>query len=1203
MKRRLFSFFNVIFCLSLIFNQIPFVFAETGKAAVTLETLTKGQKVSGFRSEAVYLNDSDQPMGARFIHERTGFTLDFLGIQSVPQTYIWVNSFPVSEQGEPHTQEHLLITKGNKGRNLNGAMSMSMTQSNASTYQYYTVYHLNTSAGSEVFYSLFDNYVGALLHPDYSEEEISREVRNWGVTENPDKTLRLEEKGSVYNEMTSSMNNPDARLFNTMGRLLFGKSHPFSYSAGGLPEGIRTMKPDDIKRYHEANYHLGNMGALVSVPKDMTLESVLARIDSILNKLEPKSEKRDYMSIEKMPKFTSAETGKIQIVEYPNKNEQQSGTMLFAYNGAFQLSTLEKVLLDSFLGIFAGDANTNLYKKLVDTKTREIDLGAKGVYSFMDNLPGNPVYFGLTDVSATNLTPEKAETARQKIMEEFANVANFKDNSLELKEFNTRFANSLVDYRRSLSKFVNTPPGFGFRSGGSGYGWLWQTRYLNTTKDFRKSVTYKPEITEIEKMLASGTNIWRDYIAKWKFAVTKPYVVVGKANPKLVEQEENERKARADAEIAVLKKKYNVTDDQEAIKRYQTEYDAKTAELKKLEQASAGKFIENPPLTLDDQLDYKVSKINFDFSGSPVNVPLVSSYFDTMTGATTGIAMRTDTVPADQLVYLSIMPTLLRNVGIISNGKAISYEEMSEILRKEILSLNISFAGNHKTNRYEMVVRAAGNNEAESAKAVEWMRILLENPYWLKENLPRIRDVVDQQLSGLRRTMQAPEEYWVNNPANAYSAQNSPVYLATLSSFTQAHNVQRLRWMLKDSGDATNQKAISDFLTKFANAKGSREELKTLLSAMQGDKAQSDKVSANLKTYLDDFAKLSEAAKNLAAEAAKDIDQTLGDIPDNSLTADWNYLCNEIRQDLAQTPEQTLEKLDGVRRTILNSGNSRMFFIGSRATQAKLEPNHKRLLMNFEHAERPRLDYGNERNIDERIKARTNSSENPMFVGLIAPNMSGGVFINTAPLAKYTDTDREKQLDFLASKIYGGSGTQSVYTKTLNAGLAYSNGVGSSPDSGMFSYYAERTPELPQTLRYIIDEIKKPYADKGIADYAIALSFSSRAANPYESRGEAMASNLADGITPEMVTKFRRGLLELRKMPNLTEELVKRKDKVYETILPGYGVKGKDIAGANYFVIGSEKQMVAYDAYLKTTNNADTPLYRIYPRDFWLPLN
>jgi Zn-dependent M16 (insulinase) family peptidase len=111
-----------------------------------------------------------------------------------------VNSFPVSDQGEPHTQEHLLVGKGTTGRAFAGLDTMWLSQSSAFTGQWRTNYVFNTPAGPAVFYRLLDAQLNALLNPDYTDEEIRREVRNFGVTENPDHTLRLEEKGSVYNE-------------------------------------------------------------------------------------------------------------------------------------------------------------------------------------------------------------------------------------------------------------------------------------------------------------------------------------------------------------------------------------------------------------------------------------------------------------------------------------------------------------------------------------------------------------------------------------------------------------------------------------------------------------------------------------------------------------------------------------------------------------------------------------------------------------------------------------------------------------------------------------------------------------------------------------------------------------------------------------------------------------------------------------------
>ncbi|HKO98460.1 MAG TPA: hypothetical protein VJU86_15795 [Pyrinomonadaceae bacterium] len=1151
--------------------------------------LSKGQLLHGFRTDAIYLDATDKPIGGRFIHTRTGFTLDLLQIQSVPQGFIYANTFTVSDMGEPHTQEHLLIGKGNKGRNINVLESMSLTQSNASTYQTFTNYQFNTAGGAESFYAVFNEYMDVLLHPDYTEEEVRREVRNWGVTENPDKTLRLEEKGSVYNEMTSSMNNPDWRLYDNSLRMIYGAAHPLSFNAGGAPDAIRKMTPDDIKRYHDANYHLGNMGALLSVPKDMPPDSVLPRLDAIFAKAEASTGKRDYMSVEKLPALKSAEPGTIRIIEYPNQNAEQPSSIMFSYPATLKLNLTERLLLNNFLTVFAGDANTNLYKKFIDTTTRELDTGAQGVYAYVEDSPGFPIFVGLSDVPAPNLNADKAALIRQKIIEEFARVAAFKDGSPELKEFNDRYRNSLTAARRNLSKFVNTPPGFGFRSGSNGYGWLLQTRYLNEENDFRKSVTLKPQIEQAENLLASGKNFWREYLAKWKLTETKPYVAVARANPKMIQQEQAERKARADAQTNELKKKYNLSDDQAAIQRYKSEYDATTVELEKLATNSDAKFIENPPLTLDDQIDYKEMNVG--------NVKLGAATFDNMTGATSGIALGLYAVPEKDLVYLSSLPDLLRNVGVIKDGKAISYDEMSEMIRKEILELEVEFTGSWVTRRYEITARGSGNDVAESERAVSWMKLVLQNPNWRKENLPRIRDVIDQQLSGLRRRMQGPEESWVGNPADAYRNQDNPLHLATFSFLTQTHNAQRLRWMLKSAGEATDSKAIAAFLTKLAGAKGTRDQLKAMLAAMGGDKTQT--VAVELKPYVEEMSKLPKTAQALAVDAAADLGQTLGDLSDSSLAADWAYLCNEIRNDLAQSPEKTLADLESVRRQIVNSRNARMFYIGSSAIRQKLEPSYQSMLAGFDNSNVAKASYGAERRIEARLKARGGSTTKPVYVGLIAPNMSGGVMMNTAKLTAYAETDREAILNFLAAKLYSGGGAHAVFSKTIGAGLAYSNGIASNPGTGLMSYYAERTPELPQTLRFAISEVKRPF-DQPLAEYVVALAFSSRASAPYEDRGEAMASNMADGMTPEVVTRFRRAILEARKIPDLSAELFKRKDKVYERVFPGYGMKGKDIAGGNFFVIGQEKQMTAYEAYLRSVEGADTQLYRLYPRDFWL---
>jgi len=248
-----------------------------------------------------------------------------------------------------------------------------------------------------------------------------------------------------------------------------------------------------------------------------------------------------------------------------------------------------------------------------------------------------------------------------------------------------------------------------------------------------------------------------------------------------------------------------------------------------------------------------------------------------------------------------------------------------------------------------------------------------------------------------------------------------------------------------------------------------------------------------------------------------------------------------------------------------------------------------------------KVTYSNKKIIDERMKQRLQTSKNPVFVGLMNPNSATGVFINSAPLITYADTSREKLLQFLAAQLFAGAGKQSVYTKSTGAGLSYSTGVGSSPASGLFRYYAERTPLLPQTLSFVIDEIKKTPNDPAMSEYIISQAVSAnRSSSEYEARGESMASDITDGIEPAVVRNFRKAILRLRKTSGLMDEVYKRKDAVYQKILPGYGAKMENVPGGNYFVIGGDKQMVAYESYLQSKDGADTKLYRIYPRDYWM---
>jgi len=1194
------SFLSMLVCCSILSSGIPLVLVAQEANSLALDSLTEGKEINGFRAEALYLNDADKAFGARFRHQRTGFTLDFLELQSVPQVLMWVNSFPTSDRGEPHTQEHLLLGKGNAGRAHASLEDMSLAGSNAFTMQWRTVYQLHTAAGLEVFYKLFESQTDALLHPDYTDEEIRREVSHWGINENPtDKSLGLEEKGTVYQEMVSSYERPVSLLFRVANQMIYGPDHPLALSAGGWPAAIREMKAEHIRRFHADNYRLGNMGMVASFPKEMPLGGVLSRLNQILNRLEPKQETHRFASEADLTAPKPSPAGEIRLVEYPHQNAQQPGWVMFAWPAARDLDTQEKTLLNLFLANAAGDATTNLYKMFVDSKSRVMETGAKGVFGFMDDemVVGNPVYMGLTDVAPANMTEQKIAEVRQKILDEMKRIASFKDGSPELGEFNERLRNRIIQNRRALSKFVNSPPGFGFRS--SDAGWMSHLIDLNRTRGFRKSVTMKPELAAIERLLSAKENVWRTFVAKWKLT-DAPYAVAAKPAPQLGEQEEQAQAAREKAELARLKTKYGVSDDAEALRRFKVDYDATTAELERQAQQTATlRFVENPPLTLDDQLDFKVSTL-------PSGVPLVAATFENMTSATVGIGLRLDSVPEDQLVYVSMLPALLTQTGVIKDGKPISFEEMSEMQRKEILALSSYFSTNFKTNRAELTVRGSGNDLGESQRALEWVKLVLMNPDWRPENLPRIRDVVDQTLSDLRNRMQGAEENWVSDPADAFWRQDSPLLLTTSSFLTRAHNVHRLRWMLKDAGSESHREAISIFLSNLAGAaaKAKRDELKILLGALQAKSELVKEIPASLQPYGEEFTHLSPESGAIAVEAAKDLEQVLGDIPDSTFQSDWEYLVRQIRHDLMIPPTEVLANLNAVRQSLLKTGGARLFFIGSPASRTGLEPGVGALVAGLDQKRLQPAEYSQTKLVESRLRGRIGEKDKPLYVGLINPNTQGGVFLNSAPSVSYVEADnREAILDYLASRLYAGGGAHGIFIKTWGAGLAYSNGFRGSPATGRMGYYAERTPELPQTLRFVIDELKKAKPDPGLVEYAIAGAFGAfRSASPYEVRGESMANDIADGLTPDVISRFRQSILALRKDPKLADVLFKRMAAVYARLLPGLGVKAGDVEGGIYYVIGPEKQLLAYEEYLKTVEGPGVRLYRIYPRDYWIPL-
>jgi len=1155
--------------------------AATAQAApgVDLATLKAGDRSHRFEATALYLDAADRPMGARFKHLPTGFQLDLLRIESVPQAFTWVKTFATSDQGEPHTQEHLLLLRGIRGRTLATKVQMSLATSSAYTETWRTSYFFNTAAGVDTFFDIFAEQQRAMLHPDYSDAEIRLEVRNFGVTKSADGSLRLEEKGTVYNEMVASMANGSWQAWRAQNHALYGTRHALSYNQGGEPAGIRTMTAEDIRRFHAASHHLANMGTVAAFPKSAALDDLLARFDRVLMADAPQGRPRPADSLAKLPPPAGDPEGALRIYEYPHTNAQQPSPVAVVWPASRELDAGEQLLAELFFANLAGDASTNLYGLLIDGRSRRLDTGARAVGSEVGESGGHPVAIELNDVRPAAMSDDGLRAIRGVVVDEIRRVAAFADGSAELKAFNERIASRVAERERQALKFLGTPPGFGARNGSS--AWVNLLLQLERSPGERKSLVLKPEFARLRTLLASDRNVWREALARWKISGVVPYVIGARPSAALIAREQAEREARLAEETERLKRHYGTADAQQALARHAADADAELVRIDKETRVPPTPFVKAPPMTLDDELQFESRRLAH-------GVPLVASRFDSITGAMTGLALRLDGVPQDELRYLSLLPDLLTRAGVIDNGQPLPYEQMSERLRREILSLNAGFAANARTGRVELVLRGSGVGLEESGRALDWMAQVLHAPDWRSENLPRLRDLVDQQLAALRNTVQAAEESWVNDPANAWRMQRQPGWLASASFLTRTHNALRLRWQLLDPAPGDGE-ALSAFLTRLAESGRvlDRPRLKALLGEGKAPGWEA----------------LSPRQRQLAGEAVRDLELSLAEMPDESLGADFAYLAQALRDDLALPASEALAKLDSLRRRLLRAGGARMFLASSQEMRDALAPQLEAFAARLDataaftagvpSAEPP---------IGARLRGR-GAPESPLHVGLHAPNKQGGVILTSVPAVHFADAaDTDRLLDYLATRLYGGGGSHGIFSKTVGAGLAYSNGLRGTVSSGRVGYYAERTPELPQTVRFVIGVIRDGQRDPGLGEYVMAQAFGeSRASLTYEARAEGIAADLADGQPPEVVRRFRTAILALRGDPQLVDRLYERKDRVHGRLLPGYDAKGLDRSDGSFFVIGPDRQLHAWEQYLREVEGPGARLQRLYGRDFWMP--
>jgi Zn-dependent M16 (insulinase) family peptidase len=984
-----------------------------------------------------------------------------------------------------------------------------------------------------------------------------------------------------------------------MRELVYGPSHPLANVSGGEPSAIRTMTPEDLRAFHAETHHLANMGMVVAIPDEIDYRDFLAELNSILARCQEQPSSSSYFGLSSYPTPDPepAEIGTHKIVPYPSDTEQDPGIINLCWPAWLNLDAHDRFLLDLFVDTFASGSTARLYDLFVNSSTRIIEPGARGAWGWAPSYQGNPIWFGLEGLSPRQINGETLEVVRRAISAELALIRSWEDGSDTLLAFNRIAASHLLQKRKNQEELLNAPPLFGFRSGPASR-WVNHMELLEQETGFRKSFRRETHFSTVEQRLAAGENLWAELIDQCKLLTVEPYAVGAHAEPKLLEDMRSAKRERLRSYADQLRKRFKVETEQEAFALFKEQFDRNSMRLDSIAEATKlPEFIDDPPLTLDDQLVYETIML-------PGDVPLVASTFATMKSATLGIALDLRIVPESLLVYTPLLPMLLTSVGVIENGKPVPYKEMEERLRTEVLRYNAGFDHGYESGRIELVLSGSGSDVEELNNVIRWMDASLFSPYLKAENLSRVTDLIDQRLVSLRETTKHAEEGWVGMPASAYRYQTDPLFLSTSTFFTKAHHLHRLRFRFAEPGDERERYERASLLKTLSDwgRNRPREELLDMLQSLDQSQANEDQAMVNSAIGLGSSIDVpNDPFVNVITEALR---WSLLEVPDANLKEDWMYLCRQIEADLDVPPERALAELSQLLSVLLRSDTSRLFLISNEESRAASRSTIEALVAKLD-AGQPsiRQNYADAPRILDRARSRNPGLDQPLFVGLLHDETSNGTIMFSSAYAGEYDTSDDAVIDCLAGRLFSGGGAHSLFMSTWAAGLAYSNGISVNEQTGRVSYYAERCPDVAETIRFVVGELKKAKRDPELAKYAIAQVFNrSRAASKYDSRGTAVAADLADGYPPDRIAAFRTAVLRLATQENLYDQIAPRMKQIYGKALPGYGPSLKESVRPLFFLIGPETQFRSMENYIQSTEGSFIIL-RLHPRDFWLTLS
>jgi Zn-dependent M16 (insulinase) family peptidase len=1136
----------------------------------SLATFRAGEEIAGFRLLAYYTNHLEQPVGLRLTHMATGTPFHILQMDTVPQAAIAIHTYPESDHGAAHALEHLLIGKGTTGRSLQALADMRLGQVTASTGERYTWYHFGVSSGMASFYEMLGHLLAALFRPDFSDAEAQQEVYQVGVTtEAQTGQLRLIEQGTVYTEMHSYQGMYD--YWYALLKSVLGANHPLTFPAGGTPDGLRRLTPQEIRQFHRDYYLLGPSTPLVIIiDRQQHPTQVLTTLSNMLTAFQHRNaDVSPAATSARRMQIQSAEHKALQLVPMPSLNPSDPAAIVFGWKPVRLPTLRERLLLEAFLVVFGQGTQSVLHRSVVDRQTRELDVGATGVDSLLmptDDREQPLSLVWIEGIPGDRVTQERLEAIRLHVQSMLQKVANYADHSPALLAFNREILSYLTARQRALTVWHMNPPGFGQRR--LDPVWIEHLEVLEGEPRIRKSLVWQSYWPQLISEIGSGINLWNSLIGRVGL-LEGPYGSAAIPAPEMQHQLAQEQHERLTAAVAGLQKRYDTTDDQEALRQFAADQ-TQQHRLATVDQAIAlPSFTASPPRSFDDTLQYTQLTI--------AGAPAVVSTVEGASLAEIGLAFDLRAVPPRLYRYLPLLPGLLRSIGLREDRGVTTHQASAAHVQQHLHRLETNYRMNPEVNRYELVIKASGVGLEEFQAALEYVRRITHDNDLSAHNLRRINDLLQYHLSIEKTQTQRPEEEWIETLAKAFRFQDNHLFLSLSTYPTRAHHLNRLVWLLTGPVPA---EVLAD-LQVFAARR--LESLRTL-SVVEMEQMLANVQETGLRGQLVDYWR-----SHLRAWPA-------------SLVWDGlQRLSAEVLVDLQVGHARALQEMEELQALVLNRSRLRLWLVGDRHLLRHAHPRVEALVHSFQrqviddaHVDAAHLVWARLRSRQPELTA-----DYPVYVGYMQEDAVTGSVIATAKGPTYQEVDEQSLVELLAAKVLAGTGPHTWYKRTWETGLAYGNGLDARPREGTVLYYADRCPSVWATLAFVrhLAQDVSWLSDKSSIDYALAQTFNfSRLGQTWTERADAMASDLAEGLPPEQMQRFSQRILQLRQDPRLLERIREALPRIIASVTLEQGnLAIQSAAQSIFFVIAPERQLAELEYATPRRQWA-----RVWPSDFWL---